>query len=266
MAATLEELRRTFRELEEKRRLERSGEKERVERQRRITALLSDAWAALKDRRLADAERALELVRDIDPAVPELSDLLERVQQAQAAARRNEELERTLGELDQQLSQGDLARAGDLLQSAASLAATDSRVHSARQRFDQATAARAAKEAAEARQREGEQRIEAAAAHLAAGDLAGASADLTRAAELAPQHPRAAELSVQLQAALARRAAAEAAERLRRQVKELIGSASQRLHAAGDTTDGLVVALREVNRALELDPGERRRTRSQNRD
>ena len=124
VAQTLEELRRTFRELEERRRLEKErAEKERVERQRRITALLSDAWAALKDRRLADAERALGLVRDIDPAVPELSDLLERVQQAQAAARRNEELERTLGEFDQLLSRGDLARAGDLLQSAASLAA-----------------------------------------------------------------------------------------------------------------------------------------------
>ena len=171
------------------------AEKERVDRQRRITALLADAWAALKDRRLADAERALGLVREIDPTVPELSDLLERVQQAQAAARRNEELERTLGEFDQQLSQGDLARAGGLLQSAASLAPTDSRVHSARKRLEQATAARAAREAAEARQREGEQRIEAAAAHLAAGDLAGAWADLTRAAELAPQHPRAAELS-----------------------------------------------------------------------
>ena len=248
VADTLEELQRTFHELEEKRRLER----ERIERQRRITALLSDAWAALKDRRLADAERALELVRDIDPAVPELSDLLERVHQAQAAARRNEELERTLGELEQQLSRGDLARAGGLLQSAASLAPTDSRVHAARRRFDQAIAA---KEDAEARQREGEQRIEAAATHLAAGDLAGASADLTRAADLVPQHPRAAELSEQLQAALARRAAAEAAERRRRQVNELIASASQRLNAAGETADDLVVALREVNRALELDPG-----------
>jgi serine/threonine-protein kinase len=242
VAGTLEELRRTLRELEEQRRLE----KERVERQRRITALLADAWAALKDLRLAEAERALELVREVDPTVPELSGLTERVRQAQAAARLNEELERTLGDFDEQLSLDELPRASDLLQAAATLAPTDSRVHAARQRFDQATA--------EARLREGEERIDEAAAHLAAGDVAGAAAALKLAAELAPQHPRAAELAVQVREAFARQAAAEAAERLRRQVEELIRSASQRLQAADDNANDLVVALREVNEALALDP------------
>ena len=46
VAGTLEELRLAFREIEEQRRVER----ERVERRRRITALLDDARAALKDR------------------------------------------------------------------------------------------------------------------------------------------------------------------------------------------------------------------------
>ena len=148
VAGTLDELRRSYRELEEQRRLE----KERIERQRRITALLTDAWAALKDRRLDEAERAFEQVREIDPNVPELADLTERVRQAKAAARLNAELERTLGDFDKQLSEGELTRAGDLLQAATSLAATDSRVHAARQRFDQVTAALAA----EANRREGE--------------------------------------------------------------------------------------------------------------
>jgi hypothetical protein len=69
-----------------------------------------------------------------------------------------------------------------------------------------------------------------------------------------PEHPRAAEISVQLQEALARQAAAEAAERLKRQIEELIASASQRLRGADDKASDLVVALREVNQALALDP------------
>ena len=51
-----------------------------------------------------------------------------------------------------------------------------------------------------------------------------------------------------------RQAAAEAAERLRQQVAELIRSASQRLQSADDRTSDLALALREVNQALALDP------------
>jgi hypothetical protein len=43
---------------------------ERVERQHRVTALVADAWAALKDHRLAEAEQVLGQVREIDPSVP----------------------------------------------------------------------------------------------------------------------------------------------------------------------------------------------------
>jgi membrane-bound lytic murein transglycosylase D len=67
---------------EERRRLE----KERAERRRRITALLEDARLALKDRRIDDATRNLVLGREIDATVPELSELAERILQAQEAA------------------------------------------------------------------------------------------------------------------------------------------------------------------------------------
>jgi serine/threonine protein kinase len=248
VAGTLDELRLAFQEIEERRRVEQ----ERVERLRRITQLLADARAALKDERLDEASQALELVREIDTAVPELASVAELVSRAQAAARLKEELDGILRDFDEQLTQSDLPRAGELLNAAATLAPTDSRVRSARVRFEQATAALAAKEAAEARRREGEQKIEEAAALLEKGDLAGTEDMLKRAAELVPQHPRAAELSDRLREAVARQAAAEAAERLRRQVEELIRSSSQRLQSADDSE--LVLALREVKQALALDP------------
>ena len=250
VAGTLEELRLALREIEEQRRVQ----KERVERQRRITALLDDGRAALQDHRLDEALRVLELLREIDATVPELSALAERVHRAQAAARLNADLERILRDFEERLAQNELPRARDLLKAAVSLAPTDSRVHAARKRLEQATAALAAREAAEARRREAEQKIDQAAAHLERGDLAGAADMLKLAAELAPQHPRAAELSEQLREATERHAAAEAAERLRRQVAELIRSASQRLQSADDQTSELVLALREVNQALALDP------------
>ena len=89
---------------------------------------------------------------------------------------------------------------------------------------------------------------------------------LKLAAELVPQHPRAAELSEQLREAVERQAAAEAAERLRRQIEELIRSASQRLQSADDNASDLATALREVNQVLALDPENAEAPRSQDRD
>jgi hypothetical protein len=251
VASTLEELRLTFREFEERQRIE----KERVERQRRIKTLLSDGRAAVKDQRLDDAERVLELLREIDPVLPELSDLTERVGRAQALARMNAEVERILRELGDRLTQNDLPAARDLLKSAVSIAPTDSRVLGAGKRLEEAAAAQAAKEAAEARWRDGERKIDEAATCLENGDLSGAAALLTLASELAPRHPRAAELSEQLREATERRAAAEAAERLRQQVVELVRSASQRLETASDQPNELALALKEIDRALALDSG-----------
>jgi hypothetical protein len=169
----------------------------------------------------------------------------ERVERLQA------DLTRTLGDFDEQLKQGELPRALDTLVRAVSLAPTDPQVLSARERFEQANAA---KEAA-ARAREGEQRIDDAAALLQRGDLAGAAEMLKLAAALVPQHLRAAELAEQLEDAVRQRTTAEAAERLRQQTADLIRSASHRLESADDSADELLMALREVNQALTLDPG-----------
>jgi serine/threonine protein kinase len=250
VAGALEELRLAFREVEEQRRVEQ----ERAERRRRIMVLLDDARTALGDHRFDEALRVLELVREIDATVPELADVTGQVHRAQAAARLEADLQRALGDFEERLAQGELPAAGDLLKAAVALAPADPRVQAARKRLEEATAALAAREAALARRREGEQKIEEAAAHLERGDLAGAADMLKLAAELIPQHPRAAELAARLQEAVARQAAAEAAERLRQQVAELIRSAAHRLQSADDKTSELVAALREVNQALALDP------------
>jgi serine/threonine protein kinase len=256
VAGTLEELHLALQGIEQQRRVEeeqRRVEKERVERLRRINGLLADARAALKDDRLDEVSQTLDLIREIDAAVPELASLTELLSRARAAARLKEQLDRVLGDFDEQLTQGDLPRAGELLTAAATLAPTESRVGSARVRLEQATAALAAKEAADARRREGEQKVEDAAALFEKGDLAGTEDMLKRAAELVPQHPWAAEIADRLREAIARKAAAEAAERRKQQVAELIRSSAEHLQAADDNDD-LVLALREVNQALALDP------------
>ena len=229
VTGTLEELRRALREIEEQQRLERERLEEerrleaaRLELQRRITALLADARTALKGNRLDEAAQALDRVRELDAGAAGLPDLAERLSRAEAAQRLNEDLERTLGDFDAQLAHGDLAHAGERLKAAVALAPADRLVHAARKRLDEAAAAAAARELAEARRREAEEKVDAAAAYLDRGDLAGAADLLDLAADLAPMHPRAAELSQRLHEALERQAAAEAAERLRRQVEELL--------------------------------------------
>src|SRR5262245_3754595 len=107
--------------------------------------------------------------------------------------------------------------------------------------------------AAAARLREAEQKLDEAAARLEQADLDGTADLLKRATELAPQLPRLAELSQQLQEARDQKAAAEAAERLKREVEGLIRSARERLQTAGDSAADLMPALTEINKALALD-------------
>jgi serine/threonine-protein kinase len=250
VAGALAELREAYRQIEERRR----AEKDRLERLQRIRTLAEDVRTALRENRLEDASQALELLRDVDATGPELSDLAERVNRAHAVARLNEQLEHLLRDFDQQLQQSVLPSALELLKAVSSLAPTDARVYEARKRYEQAAAAVAAREAAEARHRQAEQKLDEAAACLEKGDLVATKGLLELAAELAPDHPRAAALSQQLQEAIERQAAAEAAERLRQQIAELIRSASHRLESTGDQATDLVFALREVNEALALEP------------
>ena len=250
VAETLDTLRRGLRDLEEQRR----AQSERAERQRRVTALLADARGALRDQHLDAASEALGLIGQLDPAAADLPELTEQVNRAKAAVQLKVDLERALAAFDERLADDDLLKAGDLLEQAASLAPNDSRVQSARRQFERAASARAAREADEARRREGERTIDDAAARLGKGDLDGAAHALRVASDFVPGHPRVAELSRQLQEATALKAAADAAERLRQQIEELIRSASQHCQSAADQPSTLALALREVNQALALDP------------
>src|SRR6185503_2249634 len=89
IADALIELRAALIEIEEQRRAER----ERIERQQRIAALLVEARTALREERFDLALNLLSNVEDIDPAVPDLGPLREQVRQEEAAARLNEALE-----------------------------------------------------------------------------------------------------------------------------------------------------------------------------
>src|SRR5262249_25762182 len=156
-----------------------------------------------------------------DPAAPEIGELTERMRQAEAAARTRAEGDRALGEFDGRLGEGDLLRAEASLTAAAALAADDVRLPLARQRLSAAQAAAAARAAAEARRRECEQTLDAAADRIEAGDLVAAGEMVQRAAEQVPDHPQIAQVSEALRLAHERKAAAEAAERLRREVEGL---------------------------------------------
>src|SRR5262249_18984753 len=200
--SALDELRRALNQIVEQQRIEAA----QSDRRRRIAALAGEARAAIAGDRLDDAARILSEIRDIDPSAPELTDVAEHVRRAHAAARTREEVGRTLAEFETRVGEGDLAQAESLLNGVVGLAAGDPRIPAARQRLAEAKAALAAR-------REGEQTLDAAAARLQAGDLAAAGEMMKRAAQLVPGHPRGAELAEQLNLALERQAAAEAAER-----------------------------------------------------
>jgi serine/threonine protein kinase len=251
VAEALDELRFALREIEEERRIAR----ERDEQRQRLMDAVAAARAAIHSERFDDAARMLDALRDSDGDAPEVMDLAGRLERAQAAARVKAEVDGILREFEAPLGLNDFVRAGDLLNAAATLSPGDPRVAGARKRLELATAALAAKEVAEARLREAEQRLDEAAAHLEQGDLAAAGDLLKVATGLAPQHPRIADISARIREETERRAAAEAAARLAQQVAALIDRASQRLQSAGDQTSELLSAQREVTEALTLDPG-----------
>jgi serine/threonine protein kinase len=252
--AALDELRASYAEIEAQQRLEAEQDQQR----RRIATLAAEARAAIAAGRLDDAMRIAADIRAIDSAAADLADINARVRDAQAAAQAREEIGRILAEFDARFAEGNLAGAEERLTAAAALSATDPRLPAARQRLADEKAARAA---AEARQRQGEEAINNAAARLQAGDLAAADEMLRRAADLVPGHARAAELAEQLRVARERQAAAEAAERLKREVDDLIASASRHLLAAAHDAAELPIALARVNSALALDPGNAEATR-----
>jgi len=118
-------------------------------------------------------------------------------------------------------------------------------------RAEQAAAAR---EAAEARARDVEEKCGAAEALFAEGDLDGATRLLTLAAALDPQHARTVALSGRVSDAVKARDAAEAAERLRKTVDELLDAAEAQLQSPDRQAAGVTLATQQIAKAQELAP------------
>src|SRR5262249_15132573 len=97
----LDELRTALNEIEEQQRIEA----ELLEQRRQIAALAQRAAAAIAENRLDDGARLLSQLRHLDPAAPEIADLIERMRQAEAAARTRAEVDRALGEFDTRLGE-----------------------------------------------------------------------------------------------------------------------------------------------------------------
>ena len=212
----------------------------------RAESLLDRIHSAIDDQRSAATAKPETDDDEIAPTIRQPNSILRELVEQRVVAER---LDRTLRELDERIAQNDLAAAGGLLETAISLAPSDSRVQSARVRFEQASAAAAA----EARERNARQKLSEAQAHLDSGNLADAAAVLKVVADLTPDHPGVLEFSERLRLATEQRAAAEAAERLQKQVRDLLQSASHRMASSSDQANELAVALREVTEALTLD-------------
>ena len=155
MGEALEELRAALRQIEEDRRIAR----ERAEQRQRLLNVLATARTAIQNEKLDEAAGLLEALREIDRDAPEVSDFTERLRRAQTAARLKAELDVVVRDFDAALGAQDLPRARDLLNAAANLVPNDQRVDEARRRLDQVLAEIAAREAAEARAREAEQKL-----------------------------------------------------------------------------------------------------------
>jgi serine/threonine-protein kinase len=247
IADALNELRAALQQIEEQRRLER----ERIERQQRISALLGEARSALAAQQFDQTLERLAAVEELDATTPDLASLREQVARGQAAARLRAELDRTLATLDERLTGGELAEASDLLTLAITLNATDPRVTTVRKRVEQAIAER---EAAEARARTVEEQSAAAEKAFEEGDLDRAKQLLTEAASLDPHHQRTANLQPRVLEAIKQRDAAEAAERLRKTIDELMTAAEALLRSTDRRAADVASALQKIGNVLALDP------------
>jgi serine/threonine-protein kinase len=247
VAEALTELRAALHKIEEERRLER----ERIERERQIAALVAEARTALAEQRFDHALDRLAAIEAIDAAAPDLAPLREQVRNEQAAARLRAELDRTLADFDERLTRGELSDASDLVSMAATLSATDARVLAARRRLEQAVAAR---DAAEARAREVEAKHAAAKERFDSGDLHTAMRLLSEAAALDPQHERTVALAATVKAAIDENERIEAEERRRANVAELWAAAQERLQSPDHRLPDVTAAIEKLGKLLVLEP------------
>ena len=126
-------------------------------------------------------------------------------------------------------------------------------MQAARQRVEQAVAAR---EAAEARTRDLEDKNAAAEELFERGDLQGAMRLLTLAATIWTPSTREPSCSPSASRTPSHeREAADAAERLRRTVDELLAAAAEHLQSPDHKAHDATLAMRKITQALALDPG-----------
>jgi hypothetical protein len=205
IVSVLDELRKALHEIEEQRRLER----ERVERQERVSALTAAARTALRKQQFDTALEHLAKAAEADPTAPEIKTLSEEATAQRAAAHQREaKTEELLDDVEQRITAGDLIGADDVLRMAAHLSpANNARVSALKQRHD---AAMVAKREAEAEAREAEARAREAEAR--------AREEEARARE---EEVRAREEEVR----------AREAEARAREARETISSAEQKLQA-----------------------------------
>ena len=256
----LEELRAALREIEEERRIAR----ERAERRQRLLNVLATARTAIQNEQLDEAAGLLEALREIDGDAPEVSDFAERLRRAQAAARLKAELDVILRDFDAALAAHDLPRGARSPERRGESGRPTTRAWTKRAAARPGAGRCAAREAAEARAREAEQRLVEADAHLENGDLAGAADLLKLAGALAPHDPRVDALAARLREATERRAAAEAAERRAKEIADLIAGASARFQAAGDQDER--IDARAARRRSSPEPRSTVRRRAQPQD
>ena len=241
----MRELRAALLEIE----AQRQAEHERIERQHRVEALIAEARTAMQQQQYDAALALLSNGSEIDPEVPELAQLAEAVCQERAAAERNAHLAQILAHMDDKLARGEWSAASDLLSAAAALQPDNPRVRSARQRVD---LAKAVWEAAEARVRDLEQKNDAAGQLFEKGDLQGTMRFLNLARSLDPRHPRTIGLVERVESAIKEQQAADAAERRRRTVDQLLREAAEHLTAASQPNPR--AAVEKVTQVLALVP------------
>lgn len=250
VAQALHELRDRWATLQEQQRLA----EERAAQQQRLSALELDARRALGANHFAEVRAALDKMHDVDPQAPVARTIAAQLSDAEAAAERREQIAHAMRELATHIEQDELDAARAVLDRAASLAPDEVTVRAGRQRLEVAVATKAAREAADARRRDGEQRLREAEARLDAHDLTAAGSLLAIASTLIPDDPRLADLSSRLKTEVERREIEARAERLRQEVAALILSASQRVQQAAGSATALAKALQDIKQAQSLDP------------
>ena len=183
--------------------------------------------------------------------MPDLPPLREQVRQEHAAAQQRAELERVLGELDEQLTRGELSAASDLLNAAAALSPTDGRVRrcadAPNRRSRRGRPPRPARETSRKKVTPPKRCSGRAIWMGRCGCWRWRR--ISTLSTLEPSRSRA-----RVTDAIKARDAAEAAERLRQTVDELLAGAEAQLQSPDRQTPAVMLAMQQIAKAQELAP------------